>query len=279
MCQQLRVYFIFLSSVILYNFYMSARLGKQLLYGFMYLVLLGAVAWGIYFVALRPAPTCFDNRQNQGETGIDCGGPCIPCEIKNLRPLSASQAVLYSADRLFSISAQVTNPNINFGAKSFGYSIDIYDGSGNLLRTINNTSFLYPGETKNIIEAGIRIATGIPARADFKLNAESIVWESPEEFFRPSVELKDVNVSVERDQVVVNGSAANLNNYIVSRLTVNAFLVDNTGKRVGASKTVLNNIGAFRVESFRIFIPADREVLETVDAEATGRSVFMEILK
>jgi len=25
--------------------------------------------------------TCFDGLQNQGEYGIDCGGPCAPCEI------------------------------------------------------------------------------------------------------------------------------------------------------------------------------------------------------
>lgn len=25
-------------------------------------------------------PSCFDNLQNQNETGIDCGGPCISCE-------------------------------------------------------------------------------------------------------------------------------------------------------------------------------------------------------
>ncbi len=25
-------------------------------------------------------PTCFDGIQNQGEEGIDCGGPCAPCE-------------------------------------------------------------------------------------------------------------------------------------------------------------------------------------------------------
>jgi hypothetical protein len=26
------------------------------------------------------APTCFDGIQNQGETGIDCGGPCVSCQ-------------------------------------------------------------------------------------------------------------------------------------------------------------------------------------------------------
>ncbi|OYT41540.1 MAG: hypothetical protein B6U86_02040, partial [Candidatus Altiarchaeales archaeon ex4484_43] len=27
-------------------------------------------------------PTCSDGIQNQGEEGIDCGGPCPPCKIE-----------------------------------------------------------------------------------------------------------------------------------------------------------------------------------------------------
>ena len=30
-----------------------------------------------------PAPTCSDGIQNQGETGVDCGGPCPPCVTSN----------------------------------------------------------------------------------------------------------------------------------------------------------------------------------------------------
>ncbi|MBW2987936.1 hypothetical protein KY318_00355, partial [Candidatus Woesearchaeota archaeon] len=29
-----------------------------------------------------PCPSCFDGIQNQGEEGVDCGGPCPPCEVK-----------------------------------------------------------------------------------------------------------------------------------------------------------------------------------------------------
>lgn len=29
----------------------------------------------------EPTATCYDNVRNQGETGIDCGGPCRPCRI------------------------------------------------------------------------------------------------------------------------------------------------------------------------------------------------------
>ena len=27
-------------------------------------------------------PTCTDNKENQDETGIDCGGSCKPCKVK-----------------------------------------------------------------------------------------------------------------------------------------------------------------------------------------------------
>ncbi|MEL6986410.1 MAG: peptidoglycan DD-metalloendopeptidase family protein [Bacteroidota bacterium] len=32
-------------------------------------------------VNVTGGPTCFDGIQNQGETGVDCGGPCLPCNV------------------------------------------------------------------------------------------------------------------------------------------------------------------------------------------------------
>lgn len=29
-------------------------------------------------------PSCFDEIQNQNETGVDCGGPCVPCEKETI---------------------------------------------------------------------------------------------------------------------------------------------------------------------------------------------------
>ena len=30
----------------------------------------------------QPFPDCFDKMQNQGETGVDCGGPCLQCDAQ-----------------------------------------------------------------------------------------------------------------------------------------------------------------------------------------------------
>ena len=39
----------------------------------------GATTLNGYDPGSGPTPTCTDGIQNQGETGIDCGGPCAPC--------------------------------------------------------------------------------------------------------------------------------------------------------------------------------------------------------
>lgn len=254
------------------------RIVKQLLYGLAYLLILGGIAWGIYSIAVKPAPTCFDGKQNQDETGIDCGGSCVSCEIKNLKPLFVSPAILFSADRMYSASAEARNLNIKFGAESFGYEVNFYDGAGKLLQSAKRKSFIYAGETKNLIEAGAQIAAGIPAKAEFKIvDAESVAWKDRAEFSPPPYELKGANAVFENNQIAVSGDIQNLNNFKISRAGISAFLVDKMGVKIGASKTELRDIGPFRAESFKIFIPIKKSLQDFVDLEAT--EIQVEVIK
>ncbi len=50
-----------------------------------------------------PIPTCSDGIQNQGETGVDCGGPCSPC------PLSARDSVVLDYNTNY-LGSSVTDP-------------------------------------------------------------------------------------------------------------------------------------------------------------------------
>jgi hypothetical protein len=257
-----------------------SRFLKQFIYGTLFLAVIGVIVYGVYFLALRPTPSCFDNRQNGDETGIDCGGSCISCEIKNLQILNISATSLFGTDRVFSASAEVSNPNHNFGAKSFDYEVNFYDTAGNpLVAPIKNKSFVYAGESKRIVEAGVRITTGIPRSAEIKIVTSSITWERAEEFFEPPHELGNLSAAAEGSQLVVSGNFTNLNNYIISRVIVTAFAIDSSGNRVGASRTELQNVGPFRVENFKVFIPLSATVLESVDFARTGNSVFVEVLK
>jgi len=69
-------------------------------------------------------PNCFDLIQNQGEQGVDCGGPCLPCEGKVTAKIDG---VPWESDGQVSSSVN-------------GNSIIILSGNG-----ISNLSLIYTG--------------------------------------------------------------------------------------------------------------------------------------
>ena len=68
---------------------------KQLLYGFFYLVILLAVVLGAYLLFFQKSSSCFDNIKNQEAVGIDCGGSCIECDLKNVKELIIQPANIF----------------------------------------------------------------------------------------------------------------------------------------------------------------------------------------
>jgi hypothetical protein len=78
-----------------------------------------------------PCPTCSDGIQNQGETGIDCGGPCQPCPPP---PPSGNVVLLASYfetgwDSWLDGGSDVTRVN-STNSYEGSYSIRIQDNSG-----------------------------------------------------------------------------------------------------------------------------------------------------
>ena len=256
-----------------------SRLAKQLLYGFLYLVILSGLIWLIYFLEFKPAPTCFDNAKNGGETGIDCGGSCISCEIKNISPILAGETTLFGDDRIFSAAATIRNPNPDHGTRNFSYEADFYDSSSQLLATQKGFDFIYPGENKYIVVAGVKVGNGIPVRAEIKLsNQGETRWEKKTDFIPLYAELKNVAAEIENGQTVISGYVVNANNFEFSRVVVSAFAVDDLGVKIGASKTE-SKIGPFGNWNFKIFIPINKTLIKNIDLAATAKSVVVGVLK
>lgn len=252
---------------------------KQVFYGIFYLSVFGLLVWGFYRASVRLSPTCFDDAQNDSETGIDCGGPCVSCEIKKIKPLIISPVAIFGTDRIYSVSAEIRNGNFNFGAENFLYEVNFYDASGKILKIIKNKSFIYSGETKNIIEAGVKITEGIPVRSEIKIEAGAIQWNKSQNFFQPKIVLGKMNFLNEGTQVSVAGNITNPNNFVVSKIIIDAFLVDKSGVKIGASKTEIQNVDPFMVENFKIYFPVKKFLAGSVDPEATIASLSVEVLK
>ena len=98
------------------------RSAKQTTILTIYLILLALVSLLIYNI-LKPDPTCFDGKQNQREEGVDCGGPCQPCEEEiNAQDLKVMEkAFVYGGPKKYDVMAKISNPNDQYGSPKFSY--------------------------------------------------------------------------------------------------------------------------------------------------------------
>ncbi len=148
------------------------------------------VAGGSFFLYWQTKnkiePSCFDNIQNQNETGVDCGGSCVSCQGKP-ESLQMEPAILIpSENNRFDVAFKITNPNTNFGASAIEYSVEIFAVDGTKLSSRFDTTFILPaglrtGNTsqKWIIEHGLKGEPG----AEVKIVFKNITWEAIKDNF------------------------------------------------------------------------------------------------
>lgn len=239
---------------------------KQFLYGFLYLAVLGIVVVFFYFV-LRPAGTCLDNKQNQNETGIDCGGVCTPCEIKNLKPLTASAGVIFRNGSKISAMAELKNLNSTYGSDEVKYRVDFYDANGSIVKTISNYDFIYSNDKKYLVEAGVDDSGKIINRAVFTIEENN--WKPVNEWRPPITEITNLKTVKQNDVYVVSGRVKNPNNFVISRIVIAAVLGNDFGVKAGVSKTEMENLAPFQEKDFQVFIAPDSFLADKIDINAT----------
>lgn len=225
---------------------------------------------GIYLTFLKSTASCFDNKQNQNEESVDCGGSCISCDLKALRPLSFSPAQIFENNGLISLLTEVNNSNLNYGSDNFEYQINFYDAENNLLDSKLRTSFIYAGETKELVEAGLNIKGRI-AKAEIVLG--NINWKPTTEWQTPIIETNNLQFSMNQEAAVVNGEARNPSNFQISEIIITAVLLDQFGREIGVSKTEIKNLSPFQKTSFQVFAPFNPLVKASINLNATRVTV------
>ena len=106
---------------------------------FLLIIFLGFTACGKTDTAIsKPVPDCFDNIQNQGEKGVDCGGPCVPCPGKMTAKVDGQ-----AWESVGSITSSVSNNSIFISGSSTNSTISIIYNGPFAVGTFNLQSALY----------------------------------------------------------------------------------------------------------------------------------------
>ncbi len=255
---------------------MTPRLVKQLLYGALYFLILFIIFWLIYILFLKPAPTCFDKIKNQGEKEIDCGGVCSPCELTQLKDLAGDWALaLPAGENGITLLAEITNPNLSFGAKSFSYQFKIIGPFG-LLKTVEGQSFIYSGEVKYLVETAVPVNPQDAKQVELEISASSIVWQSQEEMFKPDLENPSHQTVISNGSVTVKGIVRNKNPLLISQTKIIALLYNLEGSQIlNASYTTLTDLKGDEQRAFSIEFPKG-DWIKKIDTNRT--KIFIEPL-
>ncbi len=211
---------------------------KQIIFFIFFALSVSGTVFLIWTLASNP--TCFDNKQNQGELGADCGGPCQPCvgEIKDIIVVWTKPFELQNGR--YDVAAMVENPNLFAGLPSLGYKFKLYDANNILVAVREGETFINPGDNHVIFEAGIDTGRRVPKRAFIELQ-EDPKWERIEgEIPQIIVSRKDfANNPFPR----LNAEISNKSLFAVNDVYGVAVLYGGDGNAIAASATKIDSIG------------------------------------
>ncbi len=123
-------------------------------------------------------PSCFDNKQNQEEVGVDCGGSCQGLCKTQVTDIVVKWADVFKVNEdVYSVAANIENPNRTAGVDNMFYKFEIYDNNGLVIGERSGNTFIKSRDRFIIFEPNIRIENGsIPISTDIVFE-ESPVWE------------------------------------------------------------------------------------------------------
>ncbi|HUD03925.1 MAG TPA: hypothetical protein VMR73_00325 [Candidatus Paceibacterota bacterium] len=207
------------------------------------------VALALVFIALPSffvfykAPTCFDGKQDQGEQGIDCGGPCTTlCQasFSDPRELWATSSEVVSG--VYNALAYVVNPNINAEAQNIAYDFRLYDSNGLLIVRRDGETSIPPVENFGIFEPSITTGNRTLARTFFEFESAP-VWQKVATTTQSLVALSS-NFQTSASSSRLDMIASNPSPDTEQNIEVIAILYGTDGNVAAFSKTVIPVIAA-----------------------------------
>lgn len=213
---------------------------KQFTIAVIFILLLVVVGLGIYLIIKPPRATCFDAIQNQGEIGMDCGGPCGPCD-KPKDLVILSQEFIHTIENNFDLIAKIKNPNSDWGVESLSYNFGR-----------QGKTYVLPQETKYIIEQKVELVE--PSKIEFEV--QNISWRKLKDFKNLDLIIKDQKQDlIDEKYNRVSGILENKSNYALDKIEIVSVLFNAQQKIIAVNKTSLDAVKIGESRYFEISWP------------------------
>lgn len=234
---------------------MSWRTRRQLVTFLILALMAGGIGFWLYPKFLSK-PTCFDERKNQRELGIDCGGPCESCEIQNPKSITVFWAkVVPIRINLYDVAAEIRNENEVLSSARVEYEFILFDNLTPVAIKSGRT-FVFPQETLHVIEANLNTSRE-PTRIEFRIT--NIDWLA-EKIQRPNIIVERRDYMVLEDgfrRSAVEAEILNRSPFDFREVEVRFILLDSAGNLVGANRILVENLRSGERKTVRSLWPLE----------------------
>ena len=193
--------------------------------------------------ATKVTPTCYDKKQNQGEVGVDCGGPCtFYCQNELTDPTVRWVRTFEIRPGIVHAVAYIEHDYPTAAARTMRYSFKLYDDQNTLITERTGSTFLGPMGRTAIVETLIKTGNVKPARALFTI-LPPLPWEKiPVSFSQVVLKTDRTLIEPFAGGVRLTATIENTSRISFRNLDVVAILYDREDNAVTASKASLSRL-------------------------------------
>lgn len=172
---------------------------------------------------------------------IDCGGPCIPCELKNPKSIQVFWVrAMPLGNGSYDLVAFIQNSNEALSTGRLEYEFILLDRFGVILQKSGH-SFIFSQDRAFIIEPNVKVER-IPNKVEFKILDPGWELKVAE---RPNIVIGKKDYSVEsigeRQSSTVKTNVTNRTPYNLRETEIRAVVFDSKQNVLGISKIILDN--------------------------------------
>lgn len=220
---------------------MTWALKRQIFYVGVLLIFFLIFGFLIIYPYFNRPPTCFDNKQNADETGVDCGGSCIRACISQVDKISVlwSRAFKVVPGR-YNAVAYFENQNRNTAIDKISYSFRFSDKDNIYIGKREGETFIPPGGSFAVFEPAIDVGNSIPVYTTFEFTENPLWLQVPEEKVNQlRVFVTDIKLENEGTSPRLSATIKNNSLFIIPDVRVVAILYDASHNATSVSQTYL----------------------------------------
>lgn len=200
-----------------------------------FLIVIVPIGIWLFGVLYNP-PSCFDDRRNGDEEGIDCGGSCVLlCRAASADPIVVWSRFFEIGPGFYNVMAYVENPNPDAGIDAIPYTFKLYNQENILLVERSGVAKVKPRSITPILETGVFTDQLKPSYVEFSFDRE-FIWERRESQ-ENWVSVVGEQILFEDSQPRVTASLKSSSVLPIRNLDAVVIVYDALGNGLGVSKT------------------------------------------